>query len=61
MQINQYNMLHQQKTKTTQSSKKTQHPFMIKPLTKMGMEGTYVNMIKTMKKPQPTQYSTLKS
>ena len=40
---------------------KTQHPFMIKPLAKMGTEGTYVNIIKTMKKPQPTQYSTLKS
>jgi len=27
---------------------KVQHPFMIKPLTKVGMEGTFINMIKSI-------------
>ena len=33
---------------------KVQHPFMIKTLTKVGIEGTYLNIIKPfMTKPQP--------
>ena len=33
---------------------KVQHPFMIKTLTKMGIEGTYLNIIKAIyDKPQP--------
>ena len=27
---------------------KVQHPFMIKPLTKVGIEGTYINIIKVI-------------
>ena len=34
---------------------KIQHPFMIKMLTKLGIEGTYLNIIKAIyDKPQPT-------
>ena len=36
-----------------QAFDKIQHPFMIKTLTNMGIEGTYLNIIKTMTNPQP--------
>ena len=31
---------------------KVQHPFMIKALNKVGLEATYLNIIKAMKTPQ---------
>ena len=42
---------------------KIQHPFMIKTLTKVGIEGTNLSMISSpfMTNPQPTQYSIVKS
>ena len=57
-QINQRDT-HQQKTKTTRSSqqiqrafdKTQQHPLMIKTLMEVGIEETYLNMIKTMTNP----------
>ena len=36
---------------------KIQHPFMIKTLQKVGIEGTYLNTIKAMTNPQPTSFS----
>ena len=37
---------------------KTQHPFMIKTLQKMGIEGTYLNIIKAIyDKPNSKHYS----
>ena len=41
---------------------KIQHPFMIKTLSKMGIEGKYLNIIKAiMTHPQQTSYLTAKS
>ena len=41
---------------------KIQHPFMIKTLQKVGIEGTYLNIIKTRyDKPQQTSYSMVKN
>ena len=39
---------------------KIQHPFMIKTLQKVGIEGTYLNIIKVMTNPQPTSFSMVK-
>ena len=37
---------------------KIQNPFMIKTLSKVGIEGTYLNIIKAIyENPQPTKYS----
>ena len=42
--------------------KKIQHPFMIKTLHKMGIEGTYLNTIKTIyAKPIAKLFSILKN
>ena len=42
-------------TETEIASDKIQHPFMIKTLTKVTVEETYLNIIKVTKdKPQPT-------
>ena len=40
-----------------------QHPFMIKTLQKMGIEGIYLNIIKAihMKHPQQTSFSMVKN
>ena len=48
------------------ASEKFQHPFMIKTLTKVGLEGTYLNIVKAIyDKPtfmtKPIKYSTEKS
>ena len=41
---------------------KSQHPFMIKTLQKVGIEGTYFNIIKAIYMiPQLTSYSMVKS
>ena len=41
---------------------KVQHPFMIKPLQKVGIEGNYLNVTKAIyDKPQLTSYSMVKS
>ena len=41
---------------------KIQYPFMIKTLKKVGIEGTYLNIIKsTCEKPQPTSFSMVKN
>ena len=41
---------------------KIQHPFMIKTLNKMVIEGKYLNIIKAiMINPQPTSYLTVRS
>ena len=41
---------------------KIQHPFMIKTLQKVGIEGTYLNTIKAIyDKPTPTSFSMMKS
>ena len=41
---------------------KIQHPFMIKILQKVGIEGTYLNIIKPyMTNPQPTLFSMVKN
>ena len=41
---------------------KTQHPFMIKTVQKMGIEGTYLNIIKAnMTNPQQASYSMVKN
>ena len=41
---------------------KIQHPFMIKTLNQMGMEGTYLNIIRPyMINPQPTLHLTVRS
>ena len=41
---------------------KIQHPFMIKMLTKVGTEGTYLNIKMAISdKPQPTSYSVGKT
>ena len=41
---------------------KTQHPFMIKTLQKMGTEGTYLNIVRPyMKSPQQTLFSVVKN
>ena len=41
---------------------KTQHPFMIKTLQKMGIEGTYLNIVRPyMKSPQQTLFSVVKN
>ena len=41
---------------------KIQHPFMIKTLQKVGIEGTYLNIIKAiMTNPQPTLFSMVKN
>ena len=39
---------------------KIQHPFMIKTLQKMGIEGTYLNIIKTIISLQQTLFSMAK-
>ena len=37
---------------------KVQHPFMIKTLSKVGIEGAFLNIIKAMyERPEPTSYS----
>ena len=39
-----------------------QHPFMIKTLQKVGIDGTYLNIIKPyMTNPQPTSFSMVKN
>ena len=42
---------------------KIQHPFMTKTLQKVGIEGTYLNIIKViyMTNPQPTSFSMVKN
>ena len=41
---------------------KIQHPFMIKTLQKVGIEGTYLNIIKAIyDKPKPTSFSMVKN
>ena len=41
---------------------KIQHPFMIKALQKVGIEGTYLKIIKAISdKPQPTSLSMVKN
>ena len=41
---------------------KIQHPFMIKTLQKVGLEGTYLNIIEAIyDKPQPTSFSMVKN
>ena len=41
---------------------KIQHPFMIKILQKVGIEGTYLSIIKPyMTNPQPTLFSMMKN
>ena len=41
---------------------KIQHPFMIKTLNKMGIEGTYLNIIKAIyENPQLTSHSVVKN
>ena len=41
---------------------KVQHPFMIKTLQKVGIEGTYLNKIRPyMTNPQPTSFSMVKN
>ena len=42
---------------------KIQHPFMIKTLQKVGIEGTYLNIIKAIytTNPQPTSFSMVKN
>ena len=41
---------------------KIQHPFMIKTLQKMGIEGTYLNIVKAIyDKPQQTLFSMVKN
>jgi hypothetical protein len=41
---------------------KIQHHFMIKALKKLGIEGMYLNIVKTIyNKPQPTSYLTVKN
>ena len=42
---------------------KIQHPFMIKTLQKVGIEGTFLNIIKAIyeKNPQPTSFSMVKT
>ena len=47
---------------TEKAFDKVQYPFMIKTLNKVGLEGTYLNTIKTLyKKPQLTLYSMVKN
>ena len=57
MQINQCDIPHQQKKRQKnqmssqqrrKASDKIQHPFMIETLTKVGIEGTYLNIIKVI-------------
>ena len=57
MQVNQYDTPHQQKKEQNhliisidaeKASDKIQHPFMTKTLTKVGIEGTYLNIIKAI-------------
>ena len=61
MQINQYDTLYSKKKKEREREKqhdhlnrcrkafdRVQHPFMIKTLTKLGKEGTYLNIIKAI-------------
>ena len=44
------------------ASDKIPHPFMIKTLQKVGIEGTYLNIIKAiLTNPQPTSFSTVKN
>ena len=44
------------------ASDKIQHPFMIKTLQKVGIEGTYLNIIRPhMKNTQPTSFSMVKN
>ena len=40
---------------------KIQHPFMTKTLEKVGIEGTYINIIKAMINPQQTLSSMVKN
>ena len=40
---------------------KIQHPFMIKTLNKMGIEGKYLNIRLFMTNPQPTSYLMVKN
>ena len=49
---------------TEKAFDKIQHPFMIKTLQKVGIEGTYLNMVKAMTymtNPQPTSFSMVKT
>ena len=63
-----YTTLTKEKIKITfsihaeKSCDKIQHPFMIKTLVKVGIEGTYLNIIKAIyDKPTATSYTTAKS
>ena len=40
---------------------KVQHPFMIKTLQKVGIEGTYLSIRPYMTNPQQTSFSTVKN
>ena len=43
---------------TEKAFDKIKHPFMVKTVSKVGREGTYLNVIKaTYDKPQPISYS----
>ena len=43
-------------------SHKIQHPFMVKTLQKVGIEGTYLNIVRPyMTNPQPTLFSMMKN
>ena len=60
MQINQCNKSHQQQktqmiisTDAEKVSNTIQHAFMIKTLSKVGIEGTHLNIIKLMTSTQP--------
>ena len=47
---------------TEKAFDKTQHPFMIKTLQKVGIEGTYLNIIRPfMTNPQPKSFSMVKN
>ena len=49
-------------TYAEKASDKIQHSFMIKTLNKVGIEGTYLNIIKTIyEKPTAASCSTVKS
>ena len=43
------------------ASDKIQHAFMIKTLTELDVEETYLNVIKAVTNPQPIEYSVVKS
>ena len=48
-------------TDEEKASDKIQHSFMIKTLTKLDVEETYLNVIKAVTNPQPVEYSVVKS